>query len=307
MAVPGYQDLMLPLLKLTADGKEHSISEALEVLAERMQISEEDQNELLPSGTQTRYYNRLCWAVSYLEKSLLLEKTARGRFKIAPRGLDVLREPPERIDNSFLDRFPEYREFKAKKAPTTPSTDGATEELGDELDKITPEERLEGAYKELRESLAGELLIRVRQGSPKFFEHLVVDVLVAMGYGGSRADAAQVVGKTGDEGIDGVIKEDRLGLDMVYVQAKKWQGSVGPGEIDQFVGSLSRKKAHKGVFITTGAFTAGALKAAHEAAVRIVLIDGEQLAELMIDHGVGVADSRAYSVKKMDNDYFEEV
>lgn len=149
-------------------------------------------------------------------------------------------------------------------------------------------------------------MTRVRGGTPKFFEHLVVDLLVAMGYGGSRADAAQVVGKSGDEGIDGVIKEDRLGLDMVYVQAKKWDGSVGPGEIDKFVGSLSRKKAHKGVFITTGAFTAGARDAAREAAVRIVLIDGEQLAELMIDHGVGVADSRPYTVKKMDNDYFDE-
>lgn len=172
---------------------------------------------------------------------------------------------------------------------------------------VTPDERLDSAHKVLRETVADDLLERVRRGSPKFFEHLVVDLLVAMGYGGSRADAAQVVGKSGDEGIDGVIKEDRLGLDMVYVQAKKWDGSVGPGEIDRFIGSLTREKAHKGVFITSGSFTAGALKAAQEASSRIVLIDGEQLAELMIDHGVGVTDYKSYTVKRVDNDYFEEI
>jgi restriction system protein len=300
MAVPGYQELMLPLLQIAADGQEHTFGEAMAALAERMQLSQQDQGALLPSGTQTRFYNRFCWAVTYLQKSLLLEKPGRGRFRISTRGIEVLAQTPERIDNDFLERYPEYIAFRTKRRPADPGTTATVR--GD----TTPEELLELAYNELHDTLADELLSRVRGGTPKFFEHLVVDLLVAMGYGGSRAGAAQVVGKRGGEGIDGVIKEDRLGLGMGYVQAKKWGGSVGPGEIDKFVGSLSRKKAHKGVFITTGAFTGGARDAAREAAMRIVLIDGEQLAELMIDHGVGVADSRPYTVKKMDNDYFDE-
>jgi restriction system protein len=300
MAVPGYEDLMLPLLQLAGDGQEHKFGQAMTALAERMQISQEDQDALLPSGTQTRFYNRFCWAVSYLQKSLLLEKPGRGRFRIAARGRDVLADPPQRIDNEFLEKYPEFIEFRSKRRLVVADPTSA------EPSNTTPEERLEGAYKEIREALADEVLTRARDGTPKFFERLVVDLLVAMGYGGSRADAAQVVGRSGDEGVDGVIKEDRLGLDMVYVQAKKWEGPVGPGEIDKFVGSLSRKKAHKGVFITTGSFTSGARDAAREAAVKIVLIDGEQLAQLMIDHGVGVTDSRSYVVKKMDNDYFDE-
>jgi restriction system protein len=235
-----------------------------------------------------------------------MEKSGRGRFRIAQRGRDVLQKNPTRIDNNFLDQFPEYRTFKTKRAEAAGATrrgDGKSVEPDEP--EVTPDERLESAHKELHETLADDLLDRVRAGSPKFFEHLVVDVLVRMGYGGSLADAAQVVGKSGDEGIDGVIKEDRLGLDMVYVQAKKWDNSVGPGEIDRFVGSLMRKKAHKGVFITSGTFTSGALKAANEASAKIVLIDGEQLAQLMIDHGVGVTNHKSYVVKRLDSDYFE--
>lgn len=309
MAVPGYQEFMLPLLKLANDGQEHSISEAMETLASQMGISEADQNEMLPSGTQTRFYNRVSWAVTYLTKSLLLEKAGRARFRVSARGKEALAQNPPRIDNAFLDQFPEYKAFKAKKNGQS-SKDSQGAAIGeDHLSDlgVTPEERLDIAYKELRDALADDVLERIRGCSPKFFEHVVVDVLVGMGYGGSRTDAAQVVGKSGDEGIDGVIKEDRLGLDMVYIQAKRWDGSVGPGEIDKFVGSLSRKKAQKGVFITTGTFTSGARNAAREAAVRVVLIDGEQLAEYMIDHGVGVAEYKTYTVKRVDNDYFESL
>jgi restriction system protein len=307
MAVPGYQDFMLPLLKMAADGQEHSISQALPALAQQLNITEQEQELMLPSGTQTQFYNRVSWAVTYLTKSLLLEKTGRGKFRIAPRGVDVLNQKPPRIDSAFLDQFPEYTAFKTKKnkakaavaiadgnAPATENTD------------ITPDEQLDIAYKELRETVADELLHRVRAGTPKFFEHLVVDLLVAMGYGGSRVDAAQVVGKSGDGGIDGVIKEDRLGLDMVYVQAKRHEADVGPGAIREFVGSLGEHKANKGVFITCGGFTAGAKEAAAKAHLRIVLIDGEQLAEFMIDHGVGVAVHKTYVVKKLDGDYFED-
>lgn len=298
---------MLPLLRIAADRVEHTIVESIESLVRSMGISEADRDAMLPSGTQTRLYNRVTWALTYLTKSLLLEKVGRGRFKIGPRGIEALAENPKRIDNAYLKRFEEFRIFKAKKENKSedsidPKLDGGTSPDPE----TTPDERLDGAYNELRATLADELLTRVKCGTPKFFEHLVIDLLVAMGYGGSLADAAQVVGRSGDEGIDGVIKEDRLGLDMVYVQAKRYADSVGGGDIDRFVGSLMRKKANKGVFITSGTFTAGALKAAQEAAAKIVLIDGDQLAELMIDHGVGVSDHKHYVVKKLDNDYFDE-
>jgi len=308
MAVPGYQDFMLPLLKIAGDGGEHSVNETMATLAEQMKISEQDRDAILPSGTMTRFYNRVTWAVVYLSKSLLIERTCRGRFRIAPRGVEVLKTPPTRIDNKFLVQFPEYQTFKSKKTEKLVAVVGARDSDTDLANpEITPDEQLDVAYKDLRETLADELLQRVRAGTPKFFEHLVVDLLVAMGYGGSRADAAQVVGKSGDGGIDGVIKEDRLGLDMVYVQAKRHENDIGPGAIREFVGSLGEHKANKGVFITSGGFTSGARDAAAKAHTRIVLIDGEQLAEFMIDHGVGVTDHKTYTVKKLDSDYFEGV
>ncbi|MCP4590974.1 MAG: restriction endonuclease [bacterium] len=302
MAVPGYQDFMLPLLKIAADGQEYKISDAMDALAAEMVISEEDQQLMLPSGTQTQYYNRVSWAVMYLAKSLLLERTGWGRFKIAPRGTDVLKTNVPRIDNSFLSQFPEYQAFKHKGANAPKPGDNPPLPPDPE---ITPEEQLQAAHEELRSALADDLLDRVRVGSPKFFEHLVIRLLVAMGYGGGRMDRAEVTGKSGDDGIDGLIREDRLGLDMVYVQAKKWDSSVGPGEIDRFIGSLTRKKATKGVFITSGAFTVGAPRAAKEASVRVRLIDGDELASLMIDFNVGVAEAEKYIVKKVDTDFFE--
>jgi len=256
---------------------------------------------MLPSGTQTRVYNRGTWAVTYLSKSLLLDKPARGRFKITPRGVDVLKKNPARIDNAFLMQFDEFRAFKSKriKSADTGAT-GDDHEPGEVDPAITPDEQLDAAYKD-------ELMGRVRATTPKRFGQLVVDVLVAMGYGGSRRDAAEVVGKSGDGGIDGVIKEDRLGLDMVYIQAKRHEADIGPGAIREFVGSLGEHRATKGVFITCGSFTSGAKDAAAKAHTRIVLIDGEQLAEYMIDHGVGVSDHKTYTVKKLDSDYFDGV
>lgn len=306
MAVPGYQDFMLPLLRLASDGQEHTVTQAMETLARDMRISDTDQATMLPSGTQTRFYNRVTWAITYLSKSLLLQKVGRGRFRIAPRGVEVLRSRPDQIDNAFLEQFDEYRAFKTKKNKKAIISEEQVGIPNDAVDPdVTPDERLDAAYKELRETLADDLLERVRASSAKFFEHLVVDLLVAMGYGGIQGNAAQVVGKSGDGGIDGVIPEDRLGLDMVYVQAKHWENSVGPDEIRKFVGSLGEQKAHKGVFITSGDFTDGARRAAEKATAKIVLIDGEQLAEMMIDHGVGVAEHKSYKVKKLDTDYFE--
>jgi len=308
MPVPGYQEFMLPLVKLAADGQEHKITDAIDALADQFGVSEQDREIMLPSGTQTRLYNRVTWALTYLTKSLLLEKSARGRFKIAPRGVDVLKKNPPRIDNAFLTQFDEFRAFRQKKGKSA-SVVTTTDDVDDEgvETSLTPLERVEGGYNELREALADELLSRVRTMKPKAFEQLVVDVLVAMGYGGSQLDAAQVVGKSGDGGIDGVIKEDRLGLDMVYVQAKRHTADVGPGAIREFVGSLGEHKATKGVFITCGGFTSGATEAAAKAHHRIVLIDGDQLADYMIDNGVGVADYKAYTVKKLDSDYFGEI
>jgi restriction system protein len=307
MAVPGYQQFMLPLLRVASDGKEHSLASAVATLADQLKLSDEDREAVIPSG-QTRLYNRVAWAVTYLGKSLLLEKTGRGRFKIAPRGAEALKKNPSRIDNKFLDQFPEYQAFKAKKIAKLAAVVGKSDGDAETVDPdITPDEQLDAAYKELRETLADELLHRVRTGTPKFFEHLVVDLLVAMGYGGSRVDAAQVVGKSGDGGIDGVIKEDRLGLDMVYVQAKRHENDIGPGSIREFVGALGEHRANKGVFITSGGFTSGARDAASKAHSRIVLIDGEQLAEFMIDHGVGVTDHKTYTMKKLDGDYFDGV
>ncbi len=307
MPVPGYQEFMLPILKIAGDGQEHTVAEVVETLAQKMEISEDDRDALLPSGKQTRLHNRVGWAITYLRKSLLLEKVARGRFRIAPRGLEVLKQNPANIDDAFLSQFEEFLAFKVKGAKGSWETRKSDDRGSIDNSDITPDERLDEAYKELRETLADDLLERVRSCSHKFFEHLVVDLLKAMGYGGTEAARAQVVGRSGDGGIDGVIPEDRLGLDMVYVQAKQWENSVGPDEIRKFVGSLGEQKAHKGVFITSGSFTSGARQAAERANAKVVLIDGEQLAELMIDHGVGVADHKSYIVKKLDSDYFEGV
>jgi restriction system protein len=298
---------MLPLVRLAADSREHTVAEAMQQIARDMRISEVDRDALLPSGTQTRFYNRITWAITYLTKSLLLERPGKGRFKITPRGLTVAQSNPPQLNNAFLERFPEYKAFKAKKNQRPIAKGSAADAVLDPDADITPDERLDAAFKELQETLADDLLERVRASTPKFFEHLVVDLLRAMGYGGPRDSDARVVGRSGDGGIDGVIQEDRLGLDMVYVQAKKWENPVGPDEIRKFVGSLGEQKAHKGVFITSGTFTAGARTAAERANAKVVLIDGDQLADLMIDHGVGVADHKAYMVRKLDGDYFESL
>lgn len=306
MAVPGYQDLMLPLLIFCADSKEHGVKDAMAHLAKVFAISEADRAIMLPSGTQTQFYNRVTWATTYLVRSMLLTKTGRGRYCISARGVDVLAKKPKRIDDNFLKQFSEYVTFKSKK---TPIASGEEVKLSEEPDepKATPIERFDAADKELREALVDEIRERLSAATPKGFERLVVKLLVAMNYGGGRLDYAEVTGKSGDDGIDGVIRQDQLGLDMVYVQAKKWENKVPPGEIDRFIGSLQRKRANKGVFITSGAFTDGATRASKEASVRIRLIDGDELAEMMIDLNVGVATEKTYAIKKIDSDFFEEL
>lgn len=304
MPVPDFQSLMLPLLRIGADGKEHSLAEARPVLAGEFNLSAADQAELLPSGQQSRFSNRVAWAKVYLQQSGLVDSPRRGHFRISRRGRDVLANPPKTIDIKFLEQFPEFAEFRSRKV--VPDGKPPTSAAGDE-EGATPEEALEAAHAQMTAGLAADLLDRVKAGSPAFFERLVVELLLKMGYGGSRADAGQAVGKSGDEGIDGVISEDRLGLDVVYLQAKRWEGSVGRPEIQKFVGALHGKRAKKGVFITTGTYSAEASGYVEHIDPKVVLIDGRRLAGLMITFEVGVATARTYHVKRVDSDYFEEV
>jgi restriction system protein len=263
------------------------------------------ENQLLPSGKQRTFYNRVGWARTYLKKAGLVETPGVGRVKIAPLGLQILKKNPSKIDRKFLMQFPGFVEFqKVQRKETEPEHSKAMMAI-DSTDQ-TPSELLEGTYQYVRGQLVEELLDRIKACSPKFFENLVLDLLVAMGYGGSRKDAERV-GRSGDGGIDGTINEDKLGLDAVYVQAKKWDtGTVGRKEIQAFAGSLEGKRARKGVFITTSHFAQDARDYVKGIEKKIVLLDGEELAQLMIDHGVGVAEVANYAVKKVDADYFSE-
>lgn len=300
MAVPDFQSIMLPLLEYMKDGKEHSIHEATNALAQFFNLSEKDITELLPVGRQTRFYNRVGWARTYLAKAGLLQNTKRSYYRITDRGREVLKENPPRIDMKYLQRFPEYVEFKKRRNISTDISERTIE------DNRTPEETLEDAYQEIRGDLAEEILEQVKKCSPTFFERLVVELLVQMGYGGSRRDAARAVGQSGDGGIDGIIDEDRLGLDSIYIQAKRWEGTVGRPEIQKFVGALVGKRAKKGIFITTSSFTADALQYTSNIDSKVVLIDGKKLAEFMIDYDIGVTEVISYKLKRIDSDYFSE-
>lgn len=299
MAVPDFQSIMLPLLKLASNGQEHSGQELLEKLAKHFDLNDEDINELLPSGKQTRFYNRVGWARTYLIKSKLLEMPRRSFYKITERGQDVLKGNPICIDMNYLKRFPEYIVFKEKQNERDDK-----KKIEETTEESTPEEILEGAYQEIKDNLALEVLENVMSCSPAFFERLVVELLVAMGYGGSWQDAARAVGQTGDEGIDGIIDEDRLGLDTIYIQAKKWANNVGRPEIQKFVGALAGKRAKKGIFITTSIFSSDAVKYASDIDTKVILIDGKRLAGLMMDYNIGVNEVTTYKLKKIDSDYF---
>lgn len=302
MAVPDFQSFFRPLLEIAHDGKEHSMKEARELIAQKMNLSEEDLKELLPSGTQTKYDNRVAWAKSYFVQAKVLETPRRAHFRITERGLELLKKGYERIDVKILNHYPEFVEFHTMKAVS--STENHAEQ--ETLQLETPEETLQKAYQNIRGDLAAEILDKIKSNSPQFFERLVVDMMVALGYGGSRADAGKSVGQSGDEGIDGIIKEDRLGLDVIYLQAKRWDGTVGRPEIQKFVGALHGKRAKKGVFITTGRFSDDAVKYVESIDPKVILIDGRTLCELMIDYGLGTATTAQYEIKRIDTDYFTE-
>jgi restriction system protein len=301
MAIPDYQSLMLPLLRLFGDKKEHSASETLDALAKEFNLSEAELRELLPSGKQPIFDNRVGWARTYMKKAGLLESTRRGVFRLTDRGLKVLGEKPTKIDVKYLGQFPEFVEFRTVKHEKP----GEPDKPEGERDK-TPEELLESANQEINDQLVSDLLKQIKAISPALFEKIVVELLVAMGYGGTLRDAGQAVGKSGDEGIDGVIKEDRLGLDAIYLQAKKWENTVGRPEIQKFAGALQGQRAKKGIFITTSNFSKEAYDYSSRIDTKIVLIDGEQLARLMIDHNIGVTSISKYEIKKIDFDYFSE-
>ena len=299
MPIPSYQDVMLPLLQLVADEKEHSKSEAVEHISTLFKLSQEERQALLPSGQQTVIGNRAGWARTYLKMAGLLEYTRRGHFKITDRGLDILKKKLPRIDVKYLEQFPEFIAFRTRRRQNVEAEEGR-EVLS------TPEELIEEGHRMLTQGLSHDLLTEVRNASPKFFERLVIDLLVQMGYGGTRSDAGQAIGRSGDGGIDGIISEDKLGLDTIYVQAKKWENSVGRPEIQKFVGALQPHRAAKGIFITTSDFTEEAKDYASRIPTKIILIDGERLAELMIEHNVGVSTSHSFEIKKIDTDYFTE-
>ncbi|HKW64794.1 MAG TPA: restriction endonuclease [Candidatus Acidoferrum sp.] len=302
MPIPDFQTIMRPLLEFLADRREHALPEVRQALANRFKLTDEERKALLPSGRQGIFVNRVAWAQVYLSHAGLLENPRRGHLKITERGLKALPDAPERISISYLQKFPEFVRFRVNaRKPKEAILDTRSEDEGQ-----TPEEMLEEAQLRLRTDLSTELLNRVKKCSPQFFEKLVVELLLKMGYGGSREEAGEAIGTAGDEGIDGLINEDRLGLDTIYLQAKRWEGTVGRPEVQKFVGALHGKRARKGVFITTGSFSAEAMEYVKNIEPKVVLIDGNQLTSFMIDFNVGVDSIASYQVKRLVSDYFEE-
>jgi restriction system protein len=306
MAVPDFQTIMRPLLVTLDDGQDHAITAVRARLATEFNLTEEELEEQIPSGRAKTFANRVGWATTHLYRCGLIARPKRSVYRITDRGRDVLKDNPSRVDLKVLGQFPELKEFRQSKVagdgagidPAAVATSvGATSEQ-------TPEEQIASAYTELRSALAADLLDRISDKSPEFFEQLVLDVLHAMGYGGRREDSVRRLGKSGDEGVDGVIREDELGLDLIYVQAKKWSNPVGRPEIQKFFGALHGQRANKGVFITTSTFTSEAVMYADSVTPRVILVDGKELARLMINHGVGVTVARSYDLKRVDLDYF---
>ncbi|MFW6170516.1 MAG: restriction endonuclease [Planctomycetota bacterium] len=302
--MPDFQTIMLPLLEFLSDGKERRMKEVTEAMSERFGLTDEERQEMLPSGYARTIVNRVAWAKSYLKEAGLVKPIRRGVVQITSEGRKVLAEKPDRIDMKYLERFPSYIEFrdrgKGKKK------DHGTETVIIESTK-TPEEVIEESHNEIRQALVDEVLQTVKESTDAFFERLVVKLLVAMGYGGSIEDAGKAVGKSGDGGIDGVIKEDKLGLDLVVIQAKRWIANhVGRPDVQSFAGSMEGYGANKGVFITTSEFSKQAVEFVEHIQRKIVLIDGVTLAGLMVDHDIGVTPYRTFTLKQLDSDFFEE-
>ncbi len=298
MPIPDYQTVMLPILQFFGDGKEHTNQEVIDHISEKYNLTDEERSSLLPSGKQSIIDNRVGWARTYLKKAGLIESTRRSVQRITKRGLDILRENPPTIDNRYLNRFPEFVEFR--------NLQNEKEAPDDKVSEKTPHELIDEGYNFLRGELSHDLLEQLKKVPPSKFERIVLDLIMKMGYGGTGKDAGKVVGQVGDEGIDGVIKEDKLGLDLIHIQAKRWESVVGRPTVQSFVGALQGQKARKGIFITTSGFTKEATDYASKIESRVILIDGAQLAGLMIDYGIGVSEDQTYVIKRIDSDYFLE-
>lgn len=302
MAIPDFQSVMRPVLATVSDGLPLSLKALREQVIELFQLSEVERNEMLPSGRQTVINNRIGWARTYLNKAGLLCIPSKGLVQITARGREALKAGPQRITVSWLKQYPEFSAFHT----TRPSSSDSTELPVTASEDVTPDEQLSQAHQALMQSLADDLLAQVRSASPTFFEQLVVDLMIAMGYGGSRKEAGRATQQTNDDGIDGIIKEDKLGLDVIYLQAKRWTNTVHRPEIDKFIGTLTRQRARKGVFITTSDFSSGARDAAMDLDIKVVLIDGIELARLMVENSLGCSVRQIYEVKELDSDYFIE-
>lgn len=303
MPIPAFQSILLPFLDFASDEKQHSLKECIEYLTRYFNLTEDEQKRLLPSGKQTIFFNRVGWSRTHLKKAGLLEYPSRAFFQITSRGLELLKNKPEKITISLLKQYPEYLDFVGITGIVSKQLDSVTETIRD--NQQTPEELLEYSYQEIRGNLALEILEKVKSCPPDFFEKLVVELLVKMGYGGSIKEAGRAIGKTGDEGIDGIIKEDGLGLDTIYIQAKRWESVVGRPELQKFVGALAGQGAKKGIFITTSRFSEQAKSYSPKNDIKLVMIDGEELAQYMIDVDLGVSTVSEYKIKKIDFDYFE--
>jgi len=302
MSVPDFQSVFVPLLKFASDGKEHTIREAREQIAREMELTQEDLAEKISSG-QGKFENRVHWAKAYFIQAGILASPKRGSLIITERGKELLSENHKRISIKELKRYPEFVKFQT---PSGKANVFVMDNVVIENANETPDEILEHSYQRIYNSLATELLARIKSNTPEFFENLVIDLMIKLGYGGSREEAGQSVGKVGDGGIDGIIKEDKLGLDMIYLQAKKWDSSVGRPDIQGFVGALHGKRARKGVFITTGTFSKAAIEYANSIETKVILIDGELLVKYMIDYNLGVSTVKTFLIKSIDSDYFTE-
>ena len=308
--IPDFQTLMLPILKYASDEQIHTIQETIEALAKQLKLTEDDLNEWLPSKSQKKFYNYVYWAKAHLRMANALENKARGQFQITSRGLEILKDNPSLINIKYLTtKYGDYRNLLTKNKKTKSNSNSSTTEeqvTDDSFLNQTPEELIESGYEKIRSSLLVEILTKLKLVHPSFFEKIVVELLVKMGYGGSIAEAGKATKYTNDEGIDGIIKEDKLGLDVIYIQAKRWEGTVSRPEIQKFVGALAGQRAKKGVFITTSDFSKEAINYASQMDTKIVLIDGDTLAQYMIDYNLGVSVQNTYEIKKIDTDYFEE-
>lgn len=301
MAIPDFQSIMFPLLKLVADKQVWKLRDVVDQLADQYQLTDEERSELLPSGRAPLFYNRVAWAKTYLAKASAVESVSRGLLRITDKGIALLASGEEALT------------LKGILLPTEPvnSQQGNASGINhagkpSSMSSIPPQEQLEQAYTEIQTSLIDEMVVALKASTPSHFEQIVVDVITSMGYGGSRQEAGKAIGKSGDEGIDGIINEDRLGLDTIYLQAKRWENPVGRPEIQKFVGALAGQQANKGIFITTSSFTREAEEYARKITQKVILVSGNQLARLMIEHNVGVSTIASYELKKIDSDYFAD-